>query len=386
MEKVLKYRKIKRGSTAGITLIALVITIIILLILAGISIVTLTGENGLLTKSRQAKDETIVEQEKEQVELAYVSVAVKNLGGNVERKDLQDELDDSVGNNKTTVSGNSILKVEFKDTKNVYKVTKKGKVTKDESGIIPDDIFVALYNDGTLVFSNNEGDIDTTKVSENYGNIKNTNYYDNIEWSYNYDIIKVDILNEIIPTDTSSWFCGLCNITSIENIENINTTNVTDMSRMFSDCASLTSIDVSNFDTSNVISMECMFYMDDDFFEYPRLNEITGLNSFDTSNVTCMSEMFRYCEITELDLSSFSTNNVISMSGMFNKCRKLKTIYGNNWNTSKLHYEYDWAKTMFSQCNLLIGGNGTAYDSNHRDYTYAHIDGGTSNPGYFTAK
>lgn len=42
----------------GITLIALVITIIILLILAGISIAMLTGENGLLTKANTAKTET----------------------------------------------------------------------------------------------------------------------------------------------------------------------------------------------------------------------------------------------------------------------------------------------------------------------------------------
>ena len=39
----------------GITLIALVITIIVLLILAGISIATLTGENGLLSKAKKAE-------------------------------------------------------------------------------------------------------------------------------------------------------------------------------------------------------------------------------------------------------------------------------------------------------------------------------------------
>lgn len=42
----------------GITLIALVVTIIVLLILAGVSIATLTGENGILEKVNQAKKET----------------------------------------------------------------------------------------------------------------------------------------------------------------------------------------------------------------------------------------------------------------------------------------------------------------------------------------
>ena len=43
----------------GITLVALVITIIVLLILAGISIATLTGENGLLNRATQAKNTSI---------------------------------------------------------------------------------------------------------------------------------------------------------------------------------------------------------------------------------------------------------------------------------------------------------------------------------------
>ena len=50
--------KMKRNNTSGITLIALVITIIVLLILAGVSIAMLTGENGILTQAQKAKTET----------------------------------------------------------------------------------------------------------------------------------------------------------------------------------------------------------------------------------------------------------------------------------------------------------------------------------------
>lgn len=50
----------------GITLIALIITIIVLIILAGISIAMLTGENGILTKATEAKDETDVKSNLEQ--------------------------------------------------------------------------------------------------------------------------------------------------------------------------------------------------------------------------------------------------------------------------------------------------------------------------------
>lgn len=54
----------------GITLIALVITIIVLLILAGVSIAMLTGSNGVLTKATTAKSETAVAEIREQVTLA----------------------------------------------------------------------------------------------------------------------------------------------------------------------------------------------------------------------------------------------------------------------------------------------------------------------------
>ncbi len=47
-----------KNKSKGITLIALVITIIVLLILAGVTIATLTGENGILTKATQSKEET----------------------------------------------------------------------------------------------------------------------------------------------------------------------------------------------------------------------------------------------------------------------------------------------------------------------------------------
>ena len=50
--------KEKLRNKKGITLIALVITIIVLLILAGVTIATLTGENGILTKATESKERT----------------------------------------------------------------------------------------------------------------------------------------------------------------------------------------------------------------------------------------------------------------------------------------------------------------------------------------
>ncbi len=65
----------------GITLIALVVTIIVMLILAGISIQMLTGENGILKRAREAKDKTESASEKEAIGM---SVANYQLGKNTE--------------------------------------------------------------------------------------------------------------------------------------------------------------------------------------------------------------------------------------------------------------------------------------------------------------
>lgn len=61
----------------GITLIALVITIIVLLILAGVTVVTLTGDNGILTKVADSKNENIIATEKEKIGLGYNEYRMK---------------------------------------------------------------------------------------------------------------------------------------------------------------------------------------------------------------------------------------------------------------------------------------------------------------------
>lgn len=69
---------------------------------------------------------------------------------------------------------------------------------------------------------------------------------------------------------------------------------------------------------------------------------------------------------------------------MFQNCNMLKVIYvSNNWTVDKVTA----SQYMFDGCTNLVGGQGTTYnDSNPKDKTYAHIDGGESNPGYFTLK
>ena len=156
------------------------------------------------------------------------------------------------------------------------------------------------------------------------------------------------------------------------NLSSFDTSKVTSMYSMF-DGSQAATIDVSNFDTHNVTNMYGMF----DNSQATTLD----VSNFDTSNVTNMEYMFYNTKVTELDLSSFDTSKVTNISNMFRNASNLKTIYvSNKFNTDKVTS----STYMFNECTKLIGGAGTKYNSSYVDKTYARIDGGTSNPGYFT--
>ena len=190
----------------------------------------------------------------------------------------------------------------------------------------------------------------------------------------NLESLNVSSFNTSNVTDMNSMFCYCSHLRELD-VNGFNTNNVISMWNMFMNCSSLTRINVRGFNTSLVENMGEMFY------GCENLTSI-DLSNFDTSNVTIMFTMFYGCSnLTSLDLSSFNTSKVIHMEEMFDWCNKLKTIYvGSGWSTASVVN----SDNMFRNCTNLKGGAGTTYDANHVDVAYAHIDGGTSNPGYLT--
>jgi len=123
--------KVKSKNNHGITLIALVVTIIVLLILAGISISMLTGQNGILKRVAQAKEEDIIAKEQEYIKMAYMSAMTKNLENKVTDKQLQQELDELISEQTVvTTNDDGTLNVFYKKTKHSYKVD-NGNITRD---------------------------------------------------------------------------------------------------------------------------------------------------------------------------------------------------------------------------------------------------------------
>ena len=112
---------------------------------------------------------------------------------------------------------------------------------------------------------------------------------------------------------------------------------------MFSGCSDITEIDVSNFDSSEVINMASMFR------GCPKLSFI-NFSNFNTSKVSEMGSMFRESkELSSLDLSSFDTSNVISMGAMFHQCIKLTSLNLSSFNMEKVTN----MDSMFSGCTNL---------------------------------
>lgn len=129
-------------------------------------------------------------------------------------------------------------------------------------------------------------------------------------------------------TDMSGMFYN-CNLLSNLDVSKFNTSNVTDMTSMFYGCTSLTILDVSNFNTSNVTDMSGMFY------SCSNLSTL-DLSSFDTSSVSKMSFMFSLSGVNTLDLSHFNTSNVKNISYMFSWCLSLTSLNVSSWKTTNI--------------------------------------------------
>ena len=145
--KTAKKQKLKESK--GITLIALVITIIVLLILAGVTIATLTGDNGILKKAGDAKTQT--EQAKEDENLKIAIAGSYGTDGKLNLKDLKDNLE------------NQGIDYDKNNTGFPLEVIVNGEKKKiDANGNIIESI-QSLKTKGT-VFK------DTTTLEDTYGN------------------------------------------------------------------------------------------------------------------------------------------------------------------------------------------------------------------------
>ena len=156
----------------------------------------------------------------------------------------------------------------------------------------------------------------------------------------------------IANANCNSMFSGNIKLTTID-LSNLDTSGVTSMRYMFQNCSGLTSLDLSTFDTSSVTNMS-------DMFSYCDGLTSLDLSNFDTSKVTDMSQMFCRCSgLTSLDLSNFDTSNVTNMNGMFEGCTDLTLLKVSSFDTSSVTDMNE----MFFNCDGLTSLDLSNFDT-----------------------
>lgn len=350
-------KDVVKNKNSGITLIALVITVIVLLILAGISISMLAGDNSILQKATDAKTETERGEVYEQISLAtasgemeyysngtdrliaYKSALLNGVDG-IDRNNLKDNGSNLITGTVTTKSGKQY------DFSVPVPVTDITLAEHKEKVIELTSVYAKLYNDGTLILSSTDYTDTSKTLTKDFKEVKNkaaSNYWSASD--YNTLVTKVSFYDEIVPSTTAYYFNDLTNLTTFENMNNLETSLVTNMQSMFAGCTSLTSIDVSHFNTSNVTNMRFMFAGSvkqtntptTQYNYYEGNIKTLNLSNFDTGKVTDMAGMFAYqVSLETVNLSSFDTSNVTSMSYMFNSCTSLTTLDLSHFNTSNV--------------------------------------------------
>ena len=379
----------QKNKETGITLISLVVTIIVLIILAGVSIAMLVGENGIITQAQKAAQETEIKGDEEKIRLAINAAQIASNGNsNIEKDDLEIALLDNGVKSIVVDKEDGTRNIIFLDSKKIYKLNNDGSIedtnnnfdsiyvapeTQDEArneGVIgigtdgqPVDMDLweySLYDDGTYRLniedateSSYRGEI--TEEGEIIGEIPQYISVDNgknyIEVSYLYKTFQGLSNLKVapkIPSSVTSMVCTFSHTGITEapylhsNIKNLNWT--------FEYCPSLSQM--PNI-PDKVTSMAGTFYY------CSNLSVLTKI----PSSVTDLHNTFSGCtSLLSLPQDFFIPENVTNINQIFWNCSHLKTIPNN----LKIPQNVEDVSQAFAGC-LLLEGN-VLMDCTPNDY------------------
>ena len=259
-----------------------------------------------------------------------------------------------VSDNSTPSSGDSTFLNTSIARKNIKTLKYVDNLNIPEGATVVD---VSKNGDNTIKMWYNEadanGNYDITIGSNNiiYANPSGSNLFSNLTNVTSIDLSNMDTsgivgMNGMFENDKV--------LTNIVFGDNFNTSNATNMTAMFRGCNNLTELDLRMFDTSNVKSMYNMFA------ESGIKN--VNLSSFVTHNLDGggMQRMFLNCtKLENLDLSSFDTSSITNFEKIFYHCTSLKSLNVSNFNTSNVTNFYD----MFNGCSSLKELDVSGFDT-----------------------
>ena len=241
----------------------------------------------------------------------------------------------------------------------------------DGYGVVLQDKSVNVEYNGTIVVKADDGSDGLKSVEINTNVPKrfecgdavfNTNSYNG--GSLGLDrITKIDV-SCLVTEQTKSIkevFYKYFNITDIIGLENWDTSNVIDMNCAFNRCWSIRHIDVRNWDVSKVKDMSIMFYE-------CRSMQYIDVSNWDVSSVDNMVVMFGLCgNLKSIDTSNWYLPNINNALEMFRNCMSLRTIIGDKTLADvengtvalkgmKVEMKMEWSPFRFSSILAMING------------------------------
>ena len=184
---------------------------------------------------------------------------------------------------------------------------------------------------------------------------------------------------KIVASNCREMFIGKSKLTTID-LTNLDTSHVTNMVNMFYGCTRLVNIDASLLDTSSVVSMWRMFYnckvlttvdmsiwntskLQDTycmFLNCAKLKNVIGIEKWDMSALRDVGSMFGSCAaLVEIEhINEWDTSNITNMQNMFYSCTSFQTLDLSNWDVSNVTNLYG----MFQSCTSLVELDLTNWD------------------------
>lgn len=153
-----------------------------------------------------------------------------------------------------------------------------------------------------------------------------------------WDVSNITVFDEMFE------YCR--KLKKLDGIETWDMSKASEMEYMFQLCSSLESIDISNWKTDNLKSIDFLFSA------CHNLQTIKGIENLNVNKVFSMKGTFAGCKtLTKLDLSSWKfTDGLLFADRLFNECENLESVGDiSNWDISKIDTMYE----MFAMCNKL---------------------------------
>ena len=126
-----------------------------------------------------------------------------------------------------------------------------------------------------------------------------------------------------------------CSSITHMNLSSWDVSKVNNMSNTFEGCSSLVELDLTGWNTSSLSAMTAMFK------DCSNLQKILGIEDFNISKVTSLSDVFRGCGVTSINLDSWDFNGVTDVNYIFTNS-KIQTIDTTNWDVSTITRYYDF--------------------------------------------